>query len=164
MDLRYLQLASLLKLRRENIAGVVAGSAEREGGDSPRHILELSTLLEPNDPVELFWGLYAAFTAPRASGGYQRQALAGTLLLRLRPPCPLAAYEAIQQVLGTWEVSVEELPWYLAMACGEEAVWKALERLESEPLDERERLVLNTFRRWVLPGWRDNPLARWRLE
>jgi len=60
-------------------------------------------------------------------------------------------------------VSVEELPWYLALACGEDAVWNAMTELEAGPLDDRKRLVLHTFRYWLLPGWQANPLAQSRL-
>jgi hypothetical protein len=166
--LRYiadLGLASMLKLDRATIASFVAGSAERYGGDSAREFDDLVTILEHADRLELFWGLYGVFTAkchePRR---YPSQALAGSLLLRFRPPCPLPAYEAVRNVLLGWEVSVEELPWYLALACGEDAVWNAISQLDAEPLGERERLVLHTFRFWVLPGWRENPLARSRIR
>jgi hypothetical protein len=69
----------------------------------------------------------------------------------------------IRHALTGWEVSVEELPWYLAIVCGEDAVWEALQTLDAEPLSNRERNVLHTFRYWLLPGWRDNPLARSRI-
>ncbi|HEV7784837.1 MAG TPA: hypothetical protein VGQ28_05840, partial [Thermoanaerobaculia bacterium] len=111
-----------------------------------------------------FWGLYQNFTAqPVETRRYQQQALAGGILLRLRPPCPLPACEAIRNVLGGWEVSVEELPWYLALACGEDAIWNAMTQLEAEPLGDRPRLALHTFRYWLLSGWRENSLARSRI-
>jgi|SRR6185312_846004 len=159
-----LGLASMLTLDRATIASLVAGSAERYGGDSARELGDLAHVLGTAEPLELFWGLYQSFTAqPVESHRYQQQALAGSLLLRLRPSCPLPAREAIRNVLGGWEVSVEELPWYLALACGEDAVWNAMAELEAEPLDDRKRLVLHTFRYWLLPGWQANPLARSRL-
>jgi hypothetical protein len=108
--------------------------------------------------------LYQNFTAqPVETRRYQQQALAGGILLRLRPPCPLPACEAIRNVLGGWEVSVEELPWYLALACGEDAIWNAMTQLEAEPLGDRPRLALHTFRYWLLSGWRENSLARSRI-
>jgi hypothetical protein len=159
-----LGLASMLTLNRATIASLVAGSAERYGGDSARELGDLAQVLGSAEPPELFWGLYQTFTAqPLGSRRYQQQALAGSLLLRLRPPCPLPACEAIRNVLGAWEVSVEELPWYLALACGEDAVWLAMSELEAEPLDDGRRLVLHTFRYWLLPGWQNNPLAQSRL-
>jgi hypothetical protein len=160
-----LGLASMLTLDRATIASFVAGSAERYGGDSARELEDLATVLRSANPVELFWGLYPSFTArPVESRRYPQQALAGSLLLRLRPPCPIPVCEAIRDILGGWEVSVEELPWYFSLACGEDAVWNAMIQLEAEPLDDRRRLVLHTFRYWLLPGWRDNPLAQLRLE
>jgi hypothetical protein len=156
-------LASLLKLDRKSIASLVNSGADRYGGDSPRQFDDFASILERSDPVEMFWGLYSAFTAPRTETRHSRQELAGSLLLRLRPPCPLSPYEVIRNALTGWEVSVEELPWYLAIACGEDAVWEALQTLDAEPLDERERNALHTFRYWLLPGWRDNPLARSRI-
>ncbi|HSS77202.1 MAG TPA: hypothetical protein VLV54_10705 [Thermoanaerobaculia bacterium] len=159
-----LGLASMLKLERATIASLVAGSAERYGGDSACELDDLSKILEPAEPLEVFWGLYQSFTTqPVESRRYPRQSLAAGLLLRLRPPCPLPAYTAIRDVLGGWEVSVEELPWYIALVCGEDAVWNAMTQLETEPLTDRERLVLHIFRYWLLPGWRENPLAQSRL-
>ncbi|MFY9826802.1 MAG: hypothetical protein WAM82_35940 [Thermoanaerobaculia bacterium] len=159
-----LGLASMLTLDRATIASLVLGSAERYGGDSARELEDLVHVLKNAEPLELFWGLYQNFTTqPVESHRYQQQALAGGILLRLRPPCPLPACEAVRNVLGGWEVSVEELPWYLALACGEDAIWDAMTQLEAEPLDDRKRLVLHTFRYWLLPGWQKNPLARLRL-
>jgi hypothetical protein len=160
-----LGLASMLKLDRATIGSLVAGSAERYGGDSARELDDLTKILAAADSLEVFWGLYRNFTVqPVESRRYPQQALAASLLLRLRPPCPLPAHEAIHDVLGGWEVSVEELPWYLALACGEDAVWNAMTQLEAEPLGDRERLVLHIFRYWLLPGWRENPLAQSRIE
>jgi hypothetical protein len=159
-----LGLAPLLTLDRATIASLVAGSAERYGGDSPRELEGLVQVLSSAQPLEVFWGLYQNFTAqPAGSRRYPQQALAGGVLLRLRPACPLPACEAIRNILGGWEVSVEELPWYLALALGEDAVWRAMSQLEAEPLDDRQRLALHTFRYWLLPGWRENPLARSRI-
>jgi hypothetical protein len=159
-----LGLASMLTLDRATIASLVAGSAERHGGDSARELDDLATVLGSASPEELFWGLYPSFIAqPIESRRYPQQALAGSLLLRLRPPCPIPTLEALRDVLGGWEVSVEELPWYLAVACGEDAVRNAMAQLEGEPLDDRRRLALYTFRYWLLPGWRENPLAQPRL-
>lgn len=160
-----LGLASMLTLDRATIGSIVCGSAERYGGDSARELEDLATVLRTAQPLELFWGLYQSFTAqpPGESRRYPQQALAGSLLLRLRPPCPLAADEAVRNILGSWEVSVEEFPWYLALACGEDAIWNAIVQLEAEPLDDRRRLALHTFRFWLLPGWQENPLAESRL-
>ena len=160
-----LGLASMLTLDRATIASLVVGSAERYGGDSARELEDLAAVLGAAKPAELFWGLYQSFTGqPIESRRYPQQALAGSLLLRLRPPCPIAVCDAIRDILGGWEVSVEELPWYFSVACGEDAVWKAMVQLEAEPLDDRQRLALHTFRYWLLPGWRENPLAQLRLE
>ncbi|HEV7509945.1 MAG TPA: hypothetical protein VGS07_34050 [Thermoanaerobaculia bacterium] len=161
-----LGLASMLTLDRATIGSLVAGSAERYGGDSARELEDLVHVLRTAEPLELFWGLYKNFTTqPVETRRYQQQALAGGILLRLRPPCPLPAGEALRSVLGGWEVSVEELPWYLALACGEDAVWTAVTQLDAEPLDDRKRLALHTFRYWLLlPGWREAPLAQPRGE
>ncbi len=159
-----LGLASMLTLNRTTISSMVAGSAERFGGDSARELEDLASVFGKAEPLELFWGLYQNFTVqPIETRRYPQQALAGSLLLRLRPPCPLAAREAIRNVLDGWEVSVEELPWYLALACGDDAIWTAMTQLEAEPLSDRQRLVLHTFRYWLLPGWQENPLAQSRV-
>jgi hypothetical protein len=156
-------LTSLLTLDRKSIASLIVGSADHYGGDSPRQFDDFMALLEGSNQEEVFWGLYSAFTVPRHEFRHSRQELAGSLLLRLRPPCPLTAYDAVRNALSGWEVSVEELPWYLALVCGEEAIWEALQTLDAEPLEEQQRYALNTFRFWLLPGWRDNPLARLRI-
>lgn len=159
-----LVLPPLMKLDRGMISILVTASAERHGGDSAREFKDLVKIVGSADDLEVFWGLYAVFKVPRRElRRYAHQALAGSLLLRLRPACPLPADEAIRSVLTSWEVSVEELPWYLALTCGEDALWNAIARLDAEPLSDRERLVLHAFRYWVLPGWRENPLARPRI-
>src|SRR5436305_15218424 len=88
--IRYLAelgLASLLKLDRATIASLITSSAERYGGDSALELDDFIKVLGTADRLELFWGLYGVFTKPRQElRRFPHQALAGTLLPRLRPP------------------------------------------------------------------------------
>lgn len=58
-------------------------------------------------------------------------ALAGHLLLWLKPPCPVSCQEAIQAVsVSDWDLSEEEVIWYLAGHFGPGQVSEVLDALE----------------------------------
>ena len=97
----------------------------------------------------VFEALYGIFRdAPESS--YREQQVAGRLLLDLLPPCPLPLVDCIAGVLSTWNLSVEELPWYLAKCFGADAVEDALKQLEMRPaLSDRETRSIETFRFWL---------------
>ena len=81
--------------------------------------------------------------------GYDRQAAAGGLLWKLKPKYDRDLRSDIRRSLKTWNVSIEELPWYFAEAVGIEEVRKTVESILAEPLEDTERKVAKTYLYWL---------------
>lgn len=71
---------------------------------------------------------------------YGRPALAAHLLFFLRPPSPLSCTEALRFVAGSqWDVSLEEVAWYLATFFGVSVMSRCLDEIETADDIREER-------------------------
>ena len=62
-----------------------------------------------------------------------RGALCANLLLYMKTPCPLPCKEVIREVSRSgWDASLEEVPWYVAVCFGTDAIYQSLDQLEAE--------------------------------
>lgn len=95
---------------------------------------------------EVFHALFPiAAEAQRHAPAYD----AACLLFDVKPACPVPCKDAIRSMLPHWDISIEELPWYLAGYFGEAAVRQAIEELRGDMLSQQERVSLDTVRYWV---------------
>jgi hypothetical protein len=96
--------------------------------------------------------LLGVFSDP--SRGYGEQNVAGNLLLDLLPQ-PRQSLDVILTATATsWNVSVEQLPFFLRDVFGREAVIEAAKRLSKQhPPESREARALETVVWWL--GGRD---------
>src|SRR3954454_3328278 len=74
---------------------------------------------------------------------------AACLLFAVKPACPIPCKDAIRAMLPNWDISIEEVPWYLAGYFGEVPIRRAIEELHEEPLGREERVGLDTVRYWA---------------
>lgn len=102
----------------------------------------------------VFEVLYGIFTDPaRLDSRFRDQQIAGRHLRAMNPPCPIELDEAISGLLSTWDLSVEEVPWYFANTFSKDAVLQALERIESgSDRDDSELRAIKTWRFWLSPS------------
>jgi hypothetical protein len=80
--------------------------------------------------------------------GYAIQDLAGKLLLELNPHPSHTLPDIVRSILPAWNKSVEEIPWYLALHYGEEALCACV-ALAVKGGDERLRDQARTFEWWL---------------
>lgn len=110
----------------------------------------------------LFWFACSKHEFPKATADF-----AAHLLYYIKPACPLPCYDAVRAVvLSYWNVSVEEVPWYLAEFFGAERIYQELDKLEQEDFVQEARAKrkawekshshLRTFAEWKTV-W-ENPL------
>lgn len=78
---------------------------------------------------------------------YLRQEYAGRILTLLNPPCAAPLEEVLRVVLPGWNLSVEQLPRYLARTFGRDAVLHALGALDAR--GEPGRSKTETIRYWL---------------
>jgi hypothetical protein len=81
---------------------------------------------------------------------YADQEAAGGMLWALKPHCSRELREEIASLMATYDVSVEEIPWYYADVFGVEAVVHAVaELLQQEEVLPTDIKALQTWRFWL---------------
>ena len=74
---------------------------------------------------------------------------AAELLRQLSPTCPLSCEDVVRALLPEWDVSIEEVPFYIAARFGVARVRQAIERLASEVEGHEEQQRLKTVAYWI---------------
>jgi hypothetical protein len=119
-------------------------AAERWPSPNPQELEHLELLLSrlPSDQC------FAVLAEPFAKDAPQRvagdaQEYAGRLLLRLKPAPPHDATTTIRLLLSNWDVSVEQVPWYLEATIGRDALLERLSEMQrrSELTEDRSETV-----------------------
>ena len=76
-------------------------------------------------------------------------AMSAVALHALNPPCRLSVDDAVASLLASWDISIEEVPWYLAKQFGRDAVLASVERLRTRESDKTALTRLSTIEYWV---------------
>jgi len=119
-------------------------SADRYGSSNKQQREQLVSSLQKASERELFFGLFSFFYDPELQNNpYERQQLAGTILFAIKPDCPLKLEGAVYAIPAYWDLSVEELPWYLCEKFGQKEVQSFLESLLP---DVEEGDIKNSFK------------------
>lgn len=74
---------------------------------------------------------------------------AALLLYQVKPTCPIPCEEAVKGLFGNWDVSIEEVPWYLGDVFGRQRVLEVVARLLQEPLTDLELRRRRTIGYWL---------------
>ncbi len=68
----------------------------------------------------------------------------------LDPPCAIAAEDAIQVLIGNeWDISIEEVPWYLTNQFGYECVKRCVQDLQCTMTEDEVCVRLRTILYWA---------------
>jgi hypothetical protein len=79
---------------------------------------------------------------------FDEQGLAGYLLWHCAYSCPTPPQNVILAVLDGWNLSVEELPWYLCREFGSDVVMNCSSSLLADSQVDRHRRALETLAYW----------------
>jgi hypothetical protein len=74
---------------------------------------------------------------------------AATLLHRLSPECPISCEDAVQALLPEWDISIEQVPFYLAARFGPARIFQAVASLEQEVTEKTQKVNLDAVAYWV---------------
>jgi len=113
----------------------------------PRGLPATYEALRSFEPATLFDTLFAVSVL--AQGGNYPVAFAGCALEALNPPCSLTVDEAVGRLMPEWDISLEEVVFYLAKQFGVAAVAEAAERRQSSSLANEEAVRLKAVRYWA---------------
>lgn len=134
---------------RQDIIEMVRHSADRYGSSNPQQLKYLTNSVGKLSEREIFFGLFSFFYDPDLQGFYDRQQLAGTLLYKIRPSCPLALDGAIYAMPAHWDLSIEEVPWYFCSVFSKDIMQKFLEELIPDVEDGGVKKSFETLLFWV---------------
>lgn len=141
-------------LSRTEVHHLIVDRARRHGSRNRQDLLHLKQKLSKVEAEELFWGLLQPFLMPATSDSYDVQALSAHLLLCLNPPCPSVLEGLIHQTLPNYNLSVEELPWYLAKQFGADMLRAKLENVSGGIEADIPPKTIETFKYWLSGNWR----------
>lgn len=136
-------------LNRQAIIEKVSHSADLYGASNPQQLNQLLHSLANASENELFFGLFSFFYDPTLQSSFERQQLAGTLLFELCPACPIELDGAIYAIPAYWNLSVEEVPWYLCKVFGKNVVEIFLAELILEVENSSVKKSFETLSYWV---------------
>lgn len=74
---------------------------------------------------------------------------AALFLRELSPACSLSCEDAVRALLPGWDVSIEEVPFYLASKFGPGLIRQTVERLKAEITDEGQNASLKIILHWL---------------
>ncbi|CAH0535385.1 hypothetical protein VST7929_02958 [Vibrio stylophorae] len=137
-------------MNRQSIIEKIKKSADRYGASNEQQNKLLVSILTNVSERELFFGLYSFFYHPELQENVsERQRLAGTILLAIKPTCPLPIDGAIYAILGYWDLNIRELPWYLCEHFGQKEIQSFIEDLLPDVDDSELKKSSNTILFWV---------------
>ncbi|WP_428243528.1 hypothetical protein [Gynuella sp.] len=135
---------------RHKIQEKVLKSADKHGHDNPQQLRQLVFSCGKSEDSEVFFGLFPFFYDPSLQENFvSRQELAGKVLYKVKPSCPLKIDGALYAAPGLWEASVEELPWYFCSIFGKSQVQNFITDLISGIDDTKLLKKYETMLFWV---------------
>jgi len=136
------QFTTLFNLRR------VTGRPEtpEEKSEAERFFKRVREEIRRLDDAQQFDILFAVAVKPQ----WEAPSYTAALLLReLSPACPLDCEDAVRALLSDWDVSIEEVPFYLAARFGPARVRQAVAELSRGVTDRSKKTNLETVLYWV---------------
>jgi hypothetical protein len=122
---------------------IVAAMQEANLNDKPPHLRDEISKLNPTEAFEI---LYPIASNTQCDGPAYR---AACLLFLVNPVCPITCTDAIRMLLSNWDVSIEEVPWYLAVQFGKDAIRQAIDSFADEQLEHDQIIRLTTIKYWT---------------
>lgn len=141
------------KMTRDEIITKVDTLAARreEHWKDDQKLRHFAQRLESVEDEIVFEALMSFFeTDPYANSGYDRQDIAGTLLVLRRPKPTWELSTILDTSAANYDLSIEQLPWYLALHYGRESFRYAVRvSMKNKALSEKEHRALNTYLYWT---------------
>jgi hypothetical protein len=132
------------------VVSKIYDAADTTGRVDRQRLTQWIEILRQRPGDEVFEALIGVFcNVHREDKLFVAQEYAGRILLALKPPCSRDIQDVIKRTLATWDLSVEQLPWYFAEIVGLEAVLRVLDVLDTQVSSQQERDAIRTFRFWL---------------
>ena len=135
-----------------DVAAEVVTRAREHGGSNPqqrKYLLDHLSKLPAEVVVTALLSIFARPEDPELPEIFAQQSLAGFLLWHGKHPCPVPLSDAIVGLLDGWNLSIEEVPWYLSREFGAVRVLACIDSLLAQHQSAHHQRVLQTLRYWV---------------
>jgi len=106
----------------------------------------VSSISESDDP-ERFTVIFGHAVEEQAIGVAVYDA--ARLLHEANPSCPIPCELAVESMLPNWDVSIQEVPWYLKRQFGADGVKEAVKNVRKHVSSDGERSTLDSILYWV---------------
>lgn len=137
-------------MNSQEISALVTQSATRFGDQNCQQFEQLVSRLRKLEEGIVAEGLLGVFTEGSAPPvGSQAQELAGAILVKLMPKSAIELEPLLRAALPRYELSVEQLPNYLADRFGPRELEAALDKLDQDQFGVNCRRAIDTFRFWL---------------
>lgn len=113
-----------------------------------QRLQKLMLKLREEDSSTVLDGLLGIFFE-NSDNHFRSQAAAGGLLWTLKLKYQRTLREDLRKSLQSWDVSIEELPWYFAEAVGIEKVREEVKSLLAETLEEPAKGRAKAYLYWL---------------
>lgn len=140
----------------DTVVSKIYDAADATGRVDRQRLTQWIDMLRQRPGDEVFEALIGVFcnvdreaTLDHVDKRYVDQEYAGRILLAVKPPCSRDIQDVIKRTLATWDLSVEQLPWYFEAVAGREAVLQALDTLSTQVCSDHEQRGIDTFRFWL---------------
>lgn len=135
---------------RQTIVEKIKSSADKYGDSNPQQMKQLLLGCEKALERELFFGLFSFYYDPALQeNAFTRQEVAGKILFELKPACPIELDGFVYAIPKYWNLSVEEVPWYLCKVFGKNEVEVFLEELIPSVNDGELQRSFKTLLFWA---------------
>jgi hypothetical protein len=114
-----------------------------------REFKHLYNAITSSPKKERYFGLMGVFNLDIREKRIQIQTFTGRLLLKVKPKPAESCEAALFRLLPFWDVSAEEVIFYIREQFGKEEVTKAVINLKNGQLTEREIAQLDSVIYWL---------------
>jgi hypothetical protein len=127
----------------------VSKAADVHGSSNPQQLKQLILNCKNAKEREVFFGLFSFFyDASLQTNQFERQQLAGIILLSVVPASPLSLDGAVYASAKYWDLCIEELPWYWCEVFGKSEVINFLTELIPSCKDSVLKKSVETMQLW----------------
>lgn len=134
------------KLRQDEISERVIAFAEEHGLGQCKEYKDFHSKVCNADKKDRFFGLMSVFDKDLGHSKLKVQTFAGRMLLKINPKPLETCEESIFRLLKNWNVSAEEVIYYLANQHGKKNVLSAINMMKTGQVTSRESAMLNSMR------------------
>lgn len=131
------------------LTSAIVEFAKKYGLGKNREFKHLYNAITSSPQKERYFGLMGVFNIETYEDRLLVQTFTGRLLLKIKPKPAESCEAALFRLLPSWDVSAEEVIFYIREQFGKAEVTKAVLNLKNKQLSEPEIAQLNSVIYWL---------------